>query len=192
MMNRSRWDAPRPASRPTAAREKEMGPGDRTYWWCRRRAANGAPSMSAFDHLAHFPAEAKPKHSTAPRLACELRVDHLVRPCAERARSLATKQHIRPTIFCLTQLSHRCTHDSGKAAENCGVPKPPPICGAKNRCPSDGLLVLTGSTSVCWHSWRREAFPPAGRWKSRLCHDFLPGGLSKLPCHPRKVWCLKN
>jgi hypothetical protein len=102
--------------------------------------------------------------------------------------SPARQSHPMP----LPQLSHRCTHDSSKAAENCGVPKPPPICGAKNRCPSEGLFVLTGSTTVCWHSRRRKAFRPAGRRKSRLCRDFRSAASPKLPYQPQNVWCLKN
>jgi hypothetical protein len=72
----------------------------------------------------------------------------------------------------LTQLSHRCSCDSSKAAENCGVPKPPPICGAKESLPFSWVFGLTGSTTVWWHSWPRKAFRSAGRQKSRLCRDF--------------------
>jgi hypothetical protein len=62
-----------------------------------------------------------------------------------------------------TQLPHRCTHDRCKAAENCGVPKTPPICGAEGRCDSEGTLILTGSTTVCSHLRPRTAFRSAGR-----------------------------
>ena len=72
----------------------------------------------------------------------------------------------------LTQLSHRCSCDSSKAAENCGVPKPPLICGAKESLPFSWVFGLTGSTTVWWHSWPRKAFRSAGRQKSRLCRDF--------------------
>ena len=71
-----------------------------------------------------------------------------------------------------TQLSHRCSCDSSKAAENCGVPKPPLICGAKESLPFSWVFGLTGSTTVWWHSWPRKAFRSAGRQKSRLCRDF--------------------
>jgi hypothetical protein len=92
----------------------------------------------------------------------------------------------------LTQLPHRCTDDRTKAAENCGVPEPLLICGAKNRRPSEGFFVLTGSVTMCSRSRLRKAFRSSGRQKSRLCHDFGVAALSKLPYQPREVWCLRN
>jgi hypothetical protein len=67
----------------------------------------------------------------------------------------------------LTQLPHRCISDSRNAAENSDVPGPPLICGAKNRGPREGHLVLTGSTLMCWRPSPTKAVRTAGRRKSR-------------------------
>src|SRR5271157_3756935 len=94
--------------------------------------------------------------------------------------------------ICQAQLPHCCTYDSSKAAENCGVPKPPPICGAKNRRPSEGFFALTDSTTVGLTFMAEEGCSSAGGQKSRLCHDFCSVASSKLPQKPREVWCLRN
>src|SRR3954470_17260401 len=98
----------------------------------------------------------------------------------------------RSTRDLLTQLSHRYASDSRNAAGNCGVPRSMSICGAKNRCPSRGHLVLTGSTPMCWRRCSRSAVRTVGRRKSRLSHRFSPGASQTAlptPCH---VWCLNR
>ena len=67
-----------------------------------------------------------------------------------------------------TQLSHRYASDTRNAPENCGVPRPMSICGAKNHCPFRGHLALTGSTLMCWRRCSRNAVRTVGRRKSRL------------------------
>ena len=92
----------------------------------------------------------------------------------------------------LTQLSHRYASDTRNAPENCGVPRPMSICGAKNHCPFRGHLALTGSTLMCWRRCSRNAVRTVGRRKSRLDHRFSLGALqSELP-PPWHVWCLNR
>ena len=91
-----------------------------------------------------------------------------------------------------TQLSHRYASDTRNAPENCGVPRPMSICGAKNHCPFRGHLALTGSTLMCWRRCSRNAVRTVGRRKSRLDHRFSLGALqSELP-PPWHVWCLNR
>ena len=92
----------------------------------------------------------------------------------------------------LTQLSHRYASDTRNAPENCGVPRPMSICGAKNHCPFRGHLALTGSTLMCWRRCSRNAVRTVDRRKSRLAHRFSLGALqSELP-PPWHVWCLNR
>ena len=94
--------------------------------------------------------------------------------------------------FASTQLSHRYASDTRNAPENCGVPRPMSICGAKNHCPFRGHLALTGSTLMCWRRCSRNAVRTVGRRKSRLDHRFSLGALqSELP-PPWHVWCLNR
>ena len=92
----------------------------------------------------------------------------------------------------MAQLSHRYASDTRNAPENCGVPRPMSICGAKNHCPFRGHLALTGSTLMCWRRCSRNAVRTVGRRKSRLDHRFSLGALqSELP-PPWHVWCLNR
>jgi hypothetical protein len=96
------------------------------------------------------------------------------------------------TVHGQTQLSHRYASDSRNAAENCGVPRPISICGAKNRCPSRGHLVLTGSLPMWWRRCSRSAVRTVGRRKSRLNHRFSPGASQTALPTPWHVWCLNR
>jgi hypothetical protein len=92
--------------------------------------------------------------------------------------------------FALAQLSHRYASDSRNAAENCEVPRPMSICGAKNCFPSRRHLVLTGSTPMWCRSCARSAVRTVERRKSRLNHGFSPGAHLTALCTPWHVWCL--
>ena len=107
-------------------------------------------------------------------------------PCSQGWQPLRLHQG------CQTQLSHRYASDTRNAPENCGVPRPMSICGAKNHCPFRGHLALTGSTLMCWRRCSRNAVRTVGRRKSRLDHRFSLGALqSELP-PPWHVWCLNR
>ena len=66
------------------------------------------------------------------------------------------------------------------------------ICGAKNRCPSRGHLVLTGSTPMWWRRCSRSAVRTVGRRKSRLSHRFSPCASQTALPTPWHVWCLNR
>ena len=110
--------------------------------------------------------------------------DEIVLESRLRRRREGRKRLQHWPVVGLAQLPHFGLCLAGKPAEDLGCPLSGSNCGAKNRCPSEGLFVLTGSTTVCWHARRREAFRSAGRQKSRLCHHFRSVASPNSPTSP--------
>ena len=126
----------------------------------------------------------------ADRLVFTVDCERAVWPCSPCLPSAGL--FVSPPRGIQAQLSHRYASDTRNAPENCGVPRPMSICGAKNHCPFRGHLALTGSTLMCWRRCSRNAVRTVGRRKSRLDHRFSLGALqSELP-PPWHVWCLNR